>query len=386
MAEDKVSSTHPQHPPTTEDDRLDRLRLLRSRRVGISTYQRLMREHGSAANALEALPDVARAAGLEAYTPCPLSVAETELRNGAQAQARLVWQGERDYPAALLDLEDAPPCLWVKGHIRLVHRPSIALVGARNASSLGTRMARHLAKDLGKEGYVIVSGLARGVDTAAHLAALKSGTIAVFAGGIDVVYPSENARLAADIAKGGLVITEQPPGMTPVARHFPARNRLISGLSRAMVVVEAAMRSGSLVAARHALDQGREILSVPGHPLEPRAAGCNFLIRDGAKLVRSAEDILEALSPLSEPIGEPELPLGSAPEHAPPARHETPHLEATGALHSEILSRLDPAPMAEDVLIRKIGLPAGRVTQEITDLELDGLVQRETGGVLRRLT
>lgn len=334
--------------------------------------------------------------------PLPRQTTERELQAGAQARARLIWQGERDYPAALHDLEDAPPCLWVKGHVRLIHRPAIALVGARNASSLGTRMARHLARDLGKHGYVVVSGLARGVDTAAHLAALPSGTIAVFAGGIDVVYPAENARLAAEIAEGGLIVAEQPPGFEPAARHFPARNRLIAGLSRAMVVVEAAMRSGSLGAARHALDQGREILAVPGHPLEPRAAGCNHLIRDGARLVRDAEDILEALSPISEP----ELPF-SPDETAPPSDAHTADTGAdtargvdaaslpqaaqtrtlldTAALHGEILARLDPAPMTEDALIRALGLPAGRVVQEVTDLELEGHLQRQSGGLLRRL-
>lgn len=381
MAEDTVSSTHPLLPPTSEDDRLDRLRLLRSRRVGISTYNRLMAEHGTARAALAALPEVASAAGLADYKPCPESVVEQELQNGARAAARLLWQGERDYPAALNDLEDAPPCLWVKGHVRLIHQPAIALVGARNASSLGTRMARILARDLGRKDYTIVSGLARGVDTAAHLASLETGTIAVFAGGIDVIYPSENTGLGRDIAEKGLVVAEHPPGTTPVARHFPARNRLIAGLARAMVVVEAAMRSGSITAAKHALDQGREILAVPGHPLEPRAAGCNHLIRDGAKLVRSAEDILEALSPISAP----ELPLEDPMPRVPAGAPQTRSLRETASLHSEILARLDPAPMAEDALIRALGLPAQKVAAELTDLELDGQIQRQSGGILRRL-
>ncbi|WP_425037818.1 DNA-processing protein DprA [Primorskyibacter sp. S187A] len=375
MTEETVSSTHPLLPPTSEDDRLDRLRLLRSRRVGVSTYKRLLSEHGTARAALEALPDVARAAGLLEYRACPMQIAEGEYRAGERLGARLVFQGEADFPHQMSEIDDAPPMLWMRGNTELAQTASIALVGARNASSLGTRMSRALANDLGRAGFTIVSGMARGVDTAAHLASLKTGTIAVFAGGVDVFYPAENTRLGEDIASHGLIVSEQPIGLTPIARHFPLRNRIISALSQAMVVVEAAAKSGSLIAARHALDQGREVLAVPGHPMEPRAAGCNMLIRDGAKLVRHSDDILEALSTLA--------PDTTSPPIEAPAPQQ--NLRQTAQLHGEILARLAPAPMAEDQLIRSLDMPANVVTEQLTDLELEGYVERATGGVVRRL-
>ncbi|MGX9355320.1 DNA-processing protein DprA [Roseobacteraceae bacterium S113] len=380
MAENTVSSTHPLLPPTSEDDRLDRLRLLRSRRVGISTYTRLMQEHGSGQAALSALPDVAREAGLADYAPCPIGIAEAEYRDGYRFGAKLVFQGEPDYPIQLLDLSDAPPFLWLKGNLDLAHQPSLAVVGARNASSLGTRMARALAKDLGRRGYIVTSGLARGIDTVAHMHALETGTIAVFAGGIDMIYPAENTVLAEDIASRGLIVSEQPVGMAPVARHFPERNRLISGLSQAMVVVEAAAKSGSMIAAKHALDQGREVMAVPGHPFEPRAAGCNMLLRDGAKLVRSAEDVIEAIQPLVETPVQDSLPL------APPAPQQAPQsLRDISNLHMQILEKLDPAPMSEDGLIRSLKAPTRMVTEQLSDLELEGQIERQAGGMVRRL-
>ncbi|MCH2164460.1 MAG: DNA-processing protein DprA [Marinovum sp.] len=383
MTEGLFSSTHPLLPPTSEDDRLDRLRLLRSRRVGISTYQRLMAEHGSASEALAALPQVAREAGLSDYQARSRSFAEAELRDGVRAGAQLVFQGDPDYPARLLDIEDSPPFIWMRGNPDLLECPSIALVGARNASSLGTRMARALAKDLARRGMVTVSGLARGIDTVVHHATLETGTIAVYAGGIDVIYPSENTSLGQEVANKGLVITEMAPGLTPLARHFPARNRLISGLSQAMVVVEAAAKSGSMNAARAALDQGREVLAVPGHPFEPRAAGCNMLIRDGAKLVRSAEDIIEAMSPIGPRTASvaqpPPVPQAAAPQ---PERR----LRDTARLHDEILACLDPAPMPEDRLIRSLGHPTQIISEQLSDLELEGRIERQSGGVVRRLS
>ena len=225
----------------------------------------------------------------------------------------------------------------------------IALVGARNASSLGTRMARAMAKGLGDPDHVIVSGLARGVDTAAHMASLETGTIAVLAGGVDVLYPSENTVLAENIGQRGLRLSEQPMGMQPIARHFPARTRIISGLSKAVVVIEAAARSGSLITARNALDQGREVLAVPGHPFDARAAGCNMLIRDGARLVRGPDDVVEAIA---QPIHDiaPELPLETVPQ--PASTPEKRSLKETAHLHQEILSRLGPSPVSEDQLLQ----------------------------------
>jgi DNA processing protein len=268
------------------------------------------------------------------------------------------------------------------GDLGVLARPKIAMVGARNASSLGTRMARALALDLSKQGQVVVSGLARGVDTAAHTAALEGGTIAVMAGGVDVMYPAENTRLASDILRNGLRLSEQPMATIPQARHFPRRNRIISGLCPAVVIVEAASKSGSLITARNALDQGREVLAVPGHPFDARAAGCNMLIRDGARLVRNAEDVIEAL-PEARPVlaQQPDLPLEA---ETMPIAAQSParNLRETADLHSQILNRLGPSPLAEDQLIRDLGTPARSVSPALVDLELDGRIRRQPGGLL----
>lgn len=380
MADTVYSSSHPLLPPTSEDDRLGWIRLLRSHRVGTSTFYRLMAEHGSAEAALAALPDVARAAGIETYHPCSPAEAEGEYRRGCAMGARLICRGEESYPTALAELADAPPFFWVRGQTPLLNTPMIALVGARNASSLGTRMGRALTAELGEAGFTVVSGLARGVDTAAHLAALDTGTIAVFAGGVDVIYPAENTQLAEDILARGLILSEQRPGLAPQARHFPQRNRIISGLSRAVIVVEAAAKSGSLITARNALDQGREVLAVPGHPFDARASGCNMLIRDGARLVRNAADVIEALGPICADPPQPELPLApETPPEEPPAPRS---LRETAALHAQILSRLGPSPLAEDQLIRDLDGRSREVAAELTDLELSGRIRRHPGGLI----
>ena len=369
------SSTHPPLPPTPEDEQFARLRLLRSRRVGIATYKRLLTEHGTAQNALAALPQVARAAGVSDYRICPEGVIRAELKAARAAGATLVACGDAAYPASLSQIDDAPPFLWVIGDLSLLHRPMVSLVGARNASSLGTRMAAALARDLGSAGFVVVSGLARGVDAAAHLAALGTGTIAVQAGGVDVIYPTENTQLALSIAQTGLRLSEQPIGLQPMARHFPSRNRIISGLSQATIVVEAAARSGSLITARDALDQGREVLAVPGHPFDARAAGCNMLLRDGATLVRSAADVIEALTAATQ-TAQP------APEPAPHLPKPPRSLRDTAALHSQILARLGPSPLAEDQLIRDLQVAAADVAPALVDLELEGQIARRPGGLL----
>ncbi|RKT28227.1 DNA protecting protein DprA [Roseovarius halotolerans] len=387
MSEDPHPSTHPPLPPTTEDDRVSWLRLLRSRRVGPTTFMRLMGEHGSASAALSALPEVARAAGVEDYSPCPEDVVRAELRAAKAAGARMICMGDPLYPADLQQIPDAPPLLWAIGDPDVLKRPMVALVGARNASSLGLRMARALAADLAAEGFVVVSGLARGIDTAAHTATLDAGTVAILAGGVDVMYPAENARLAEGIAKTGLRLSEQPLGMAPQARHFPRRNRIISGIAKAVVVVEAAVKSGSLITARMALDQGREVLAVPGHPFDARAAGCNMLIRDGALLVRRAADVIEALPATAHPApAQTEIPL-TEPAPALPGEPPTPprerrSLRDTALLHSQILDRLGPSPLAEDQLIRDLAAPANAITPALTDLELDGRIRRQPGGLL----
>ena len=377
MTGKQLSSTHPPLLPTTEEDTVNRLRLLRSRRVGVATYHRLLAEHGSAADALRTLPDVAKSAGVSSYEICSEGVVLAELKAGKAAGAQLVVHGSPAYPSSLYDIADAPPLIWVLGQTALLQKPMIALVGARNASSLGTRMAKRLAEDLTKAGFAVVSGLARGIDAAAHHGALAGGTIAVMAGGVDTIYPAENTQLAQDIAKRGVRVSEMPMGLQPQARHFPMRNRIISGLARAVVVVEAAGKSGSLITARNALDQGRDVFAVPGHPFDARAWGCNVLIRDGATLVRSAEDIIDAVTPAAAPSPAPTLDL---PEPAPQAKS----LRDIAALHTEILSRLSAAPIAEDQLLRDIKVTATDVAPVLIDLELDGKITRHAGGLLAR--
>lgn len=368
-----------------EAELLIRLRLIRSRRVGAVTYHRLLAEHGSAADALAALPDIARAAGVEGYSPCPVEVARHELAQARLAGAVALVHDGAGYPDGLRDLPDAPPILWARGRVGLLSQTSVAMVGARNASSLGLRMARRLAETLGEAGQVVVSGLARGIDAECHAAALATGTVAVLAGGVDVTYPEENAGLMGRIAAEGCLVSEQPVGLVPQARHFPLRNRLIAGIARAVVVVEAAARSGSLITAREALDMGREVLAVPGHPFDARAAGCNQLIRDGAVLVRGAADVLEAAGVVqARPAGavdeiddRPPLP-GPVPARRP--------LGEVAALHRQILDRLGPSPLAEDQLIRDLDLPAQDVAPELVALELEGRIARQAGGLLSRLS
>ena len=360
------------------------LRLIRSRRVGPVTWHKLVADHGSAVAALLALPGIASAAGVDSYSVCPVEVARAEIAQARVAGARMLCYGDADYPAALMDLPDAPPVLWVQGDMALLNRPAIAMVGARNASSLGLRMARRLAETLAEAGFVVVSGLARGIDAEAHEGALATGTVAVQAGGVDIVYPSENAELAGKIAVQGCRISEQPMGMEPQARHFPLRNRIISGLSRAVIVVEAAARSGSLITARNALDQGRDVFAVPGHPFDARASGCNMLIRDGATLIRSAADVIEALG--GERVVRPVVarePVAKAVLPAPTPLQRP--LAAIAALHSKILDRLGPSPLAEDQLIRDLAMPAASVAPELLSLELEGRIQRQAGGLLSRI-
>lgn len=374
MAEDLFSSHPTLTPPETNEERVLWLRLLRSRRVGVSTFFRLMGEHGTARKALEALPEIARSAAVQDYTICPEGVAIAEIKAAHAAGAQMICYNDDNYPTALADIPDPPPILWAIGNITMLSRPMVAMVGARNASSLGTRMARKMAADLADAGYVVVSGLARGIDTAAHLAALESGTIAVQAGGVDIVYPKENAKLTDDIGKSGLRLSEIAMGTQPQARHFPRRNRIISGLAKAVIVVEAAARSGSLITAKDALDQGRDVLAVPGHPFDARAFGCNALIRDGATLVRSATDVIDAIG----------VDQAATQPTTAPVTDNKPHrtLRDTANLHSEILARLGPSPVAEDQLIRDLDMPSQQITPELLNLELDGKIKRAAGGLL----
>ncbi len=379
-------------PGAGPGERLAWLRLARSRRVGPATFLKLMRLHGSAGAALEALPAMAAEAGETDYRCRSAADAKAELDAGARIGARLACLGEAHYPAALAGIADPPPVLWMLGDPALAARPSVALVGARNASSMGLRMAARLARELGEAGLAIVSGLARGIDAAAHKAALETGTVAVVAGGVDVVYPPENADLARDLARAGLIVSEMPMGLQPQARHFPRRNRIVAGLSEAVIVVEAAARSGSLITAREALDQGREVMAVPGHPIDPRASGCNMLIRDGAVLVRGADDVLAALD---RPVPQRKVPTagltarpvagGPVPAAAMAAATAGDPPPASGAaLADMVLSLLGPAPVPEDMLIRQTGQSTARVLEILAELDLEGRIERHAGGLVSR--
>ena len=358
---------------SVQDDDLSVLRLIRSRRVGPATYHRLIAEHGNARAALAALPEIAAAAGIADYEACPEGVAAAELAAGRKVGARLIRCDSPLYPAALREIDSAPPVLWVRGDPAWLSRNPVAVIGARNASSLGLRMARGMAAGLGEAGHTVVAGIARGIDTAAHNAALPTGTVAVMAGGVDVIYPAENVVLAAQIVEKGVLVSEQPPGTEPQARHFPTRNRIVSGLSLAVVVIEAAHRSGTLITAKNALDQGREVMAVPGHPMDARAGGCNQLIRDGAILVRNSADVCTALGREPELAGMAEAPAipASRPEPADP-----------GQIEARILSRLGPSPSDENDVIRDLGLPAATASAAILSLELQGRLLRVPGGRL----
>lgn len=374
MTEEPSSSYHPPLPPTSEDTRFNCLRLLRSRRVGIATYYRLLADHGSVNSALEVLPEVARKAGVASYEICPEWVVHAELNRGKEARATLIFRGEPSYPRALEALDDPPPLLWCLGDPTIASRPCIAIVGARNASALGLRTAARIVKDLADAGLVIVSGLARGIDTVAHEKALESGTIAVQASGVDVIYPKENTELAQSIPQKGLRLSEQPMGQNPMARHFPARNRIVAALSQAVVVIEAAGRSGSLITAEVALGLGREVHAVPGHPFDARAAGCNRLIRDGALLVRGAEDILDGLATLPFPRSQP---VSKAAPNPPPDPARQPQ-----EVHQRILDHLSASPVSEDMLSRTLGITQAAMGAALADLELRGNVARAPGGLI----
>lgn len=341
------------------------LRLARSQGVGPRRFQRLLARFGSADAALDALPRLP--GGMRA---APADAVRAEFERGAAMGAQLLILGAAAYPAALAEIPDPPPCLWALGDVGLAARPCVALVGARNASASGRRIAAELAEALGAAGWVVVSGLARGVDAAAHQAALGRGTLACVAGGVDVVYPPENAALTAAITAQGLVLSEAAPGERPVARSFPRRNRLISGVSSGVVLIEAAARSGSLITARCAAEQGREAMAVPGSPRDPRAAGCNALIRDGAALIRDADDVLEALAaPQRRPA--PELFAPAPPSPAPEPE--------------SLMALVGDAPVHVDALAREAGLSAQALASALLDLELEGLIERRPGDMIARL-
>lgn len=369
----------------TDRERLARLRLIRTENVGPMTFRQLVERFGSAQDAIDALPDLARRGGRRRplRVPSP-DTAEREMEANARAGARIVVFGDAAYPRALAAIEDAPAAISVVGHPHLLSTRSLAIVGARNASMNGRRLAASLAQAIGSGDYRIASGLARGIDGAAHEGSLETGTIAVVAGGIDVIYPPEHEALYHRIADAGAIVAEQPIGTTPQARHFPSRNRIIAGLSLGVLVVEAATRSGSLITARRALDQGREVFAVPGSPLDPRCAGTNGLIKEGAAfLVESAEDILRVLD------GLPETDLGE-----PIARDWQPLFAADGpgrggfqideTARRTVLDALGLEPVPVDELIRGCQLSAPIVATVLLEAELAGLIDRHPGNQVSR--
>lgn len=370
-------------PPLDHRERLDRLRLIRTENVGPVTFRHLLARYRTAGRAIDALPELARRGGRRRPLAVPsVGDAEREIAAVERAGATLLVVGDPAYPSGLRAIDDAPPCLSVAGDPALLVRPAIAVVGARNASVNGCRFAAGLARAFGDAGYAVVSGLARGIDAAAHEGALATGTTAVLAGGIDVVYPPEHADLLSRIVDTGAALAEMPVGTVPQARHFPTRNRIISGLSLGVVVVEAARRSGSLITARRALDQGREVFAVPGSPLDPRCTGCNALIQDGAALlIQDPDDVLAALDAL--------------PRIAQPAR-PSPGLgdsEAVSGLvgiddsaRRRVFEAVGPEPVPVDELIRCCQLSAPIVASVLLEGELAGLIDRYPGNQVARRT
>ena len=358
-------------------DQIARLRLIRSENIGPVTYFQLLARFGSAPAALDAIPDLAARGGGRAPRLASKAEVEREIDEVARLGARHLFLGQGLYPPLLAELETAPPALIVKGDFTLLDRMSVAMVGARNASAAACRFARTLARNLGAAGTVIVSGLARGIDSAAHSGALDSGTIAVIAGGIDIAYPPENEALQAAIADRGVLVAEQPPGVEPRARHFPYRNRIIAGLTHGTVVVEAAPRSGSLITARYAAEFGREVMAVPGSPLDPRAQGCNLLIREGATLIQVAEDVLEAISPMRvRPFRQRER------DYAAPG----PPADADDAARRAVTGLLSATAVHVDELIRQSNLAPAIVHTVLLELELAGRLERHAGGRVTLVT
>lgn len=392
-------------PVAALDDaqRLACLRLIRSENVGPVTFRELINHYGGATNALAALPEIGRRVGRgRSITICPASRAEAELEAATRQGARALFTIEPGYPAALAHLAVPPPLLYVKGRLDLLHKDAVAIVGARNASAAGVAMTRLIAGRMGEADYVVVSGLARGIDRAAHEATLATGTIAVLAGGVDFVYPPENAALQARIGEEGCIVSEQPPGFQPRGQDFPRRNRIISGLSLGVVVIEAARRSGSLITAQAAAEQGREVMAVPGHPLDPRSEGPNALLKQpGVTMVTSPNDILEVLAPMRGRRGEGtpataleeaagagrDLGARAAPAASGDSAPSTPMADQPAAPDNAaeaILAVLGPAPSTLDEAARAAGITARAARVAVLELALAGMVEMHGGQLISR--
>jgi DNA processing protein len=365
--------------PLSAAERLACLRLIRCENVGPVTFRDLIAHFGGAQEALDALPALSRRGGYRSIRICPREAAEAELEAAAGIGARALFVGEPGYPLALAAVDPPPPLLYVKGNVGHLSRPMLAIVGARNGSAAGQKLARLFAASVGGAGFVIVSGLARGIDAAAHEAALPTGTVAVLAGGPDNVYPPEHAILQQRIVEEGCLVSENPPGFAPRGQDFPRRNRIISGLSLGVLVVEAARRSGTLVTARMAGEQGREVFALPGHPLDPRAEGTNRLLKSGATLVTEPDDILAALAPLvreaPQPVARKPAPEAAASPEPPPADLSEP-AEVGDAERARLLGALGPAPVDVDELARATGLSARTIQIALLELALAGRIER----------
>jgi DNA processing protein len=358
----------------SQAERIAWLRLARAESIGPSTFASLLARFPDVLEACDAAPRLARRGGARELKIPPETEARTELDRLGKIGGRILASVEPEFPSGLAALDPPPPIISVIGDAALLKSEMIAVVGARNASGLGIKLAGMIAGDLGRAGLVVVSGLARGIDAAAHRASLETGSVAVLGGGIDVVYPPENRELYDQIARRGAVISEMPLQMAPLPRHFPRRNRLISGLSRGVVVIEAAERSGSLITANYALEQGREVFAVPGSPLDPRAKGANRLIRDGATLTESADDVLHALSPILK------HGFRDSSRREAPAPVFDANIEAEAdVIRSRLQEKLGAEPVEVDELIRQTGAPAEAVTTALLELELAGILQRHPG-------
>ena len=363
-------------PAADDAERFARLRLARTPRVGPVNFVRLMQRFGSAARALDALPDLAKRNG-GASTPPPRERVERELADAAAKGARLILMGDADYPVLLHQADGAPPALWGIGPLKALHSRAIALVGARNASAAGQKMAAMLAHDLGAAGFLVVSGLARGIDARAHEASLKTGTVAVLGGGADDVYPPDNAALYDQVRVHGLILSESPMGYTAQARDFPRRNRIISGLTLGTVVVEAELRSGSLITARLAAEQNREVFAVPGSPLDPRCRGGNDLLRQGANLCETADDVIRVLD---AQMGF-SMPQVNDQALAPPIVAPTPVYaeDDIGEVSRRLRAAISATPVSRDDLVRLSGAPAAIALVALSELEIAGIVETQNG-------
>ncbi len=358
----------------TDEQRIDWLRVIRSENIGPRTFGALLNHYGSARGALAALPDLARRGGASRVGRIStVEDAERELSAAQRQGISFIGWSEPSYPVRLRMIDDPPPLIAVSGALETLTQPMIAIVGSRNASAAGMKFAERLARELGEDGFVIVSGLARGIDAAAHRASVSSGTVAVLAGGHERIYPAEHVPLAQSIREHGVLLSEMPIAWEPRAHDFPRRNRLISGLSVGVVIIEAAQRSGSLITARMALEQGREVFAVPGSPLDPRAEGTNRLLKQGAALVTEAADVIEVIRPI---LGQPlNVAVREPAREAPEASREPGSDE-----RRRIVALLGPTPVEIDDLVRLSGASPATVRVVLLELELAGKLDRQAGG------